>query len=226
MRGLARDLRAVRVALSGVLLSATLTATDSPRPVDFPTRDGGVIEADQYGSGSEAVILAHGVVFDKQSWVPLAMALESQGFQVLVLNFRGYGESKPGTDGPSARHLDILGAIDFLQRQGAERISLVGASRGANAVGRAAESDLGHRLGAVVLMAPGRIDQPELMQAERFVFILSRDEPGFDSMSHLYDRVPEPKELKILDTDAHAQHAFDTDQGPKLTRWIISALQP
>lgn len=226
MRELAGDLRALSVALSCVFLAASLTASDAPRSVVFKARDGGAIEADLYGSGSDAVVLAHGAVFDKDSWIPLATALQSAGFQVLALNFRGYGGSRPGTDGPPALHLDILGAIDFLQEAGAERISLVGASRGANAVGRAAETDFGHRLGAIVLMAPGRIEHPERMTAEKFVFVVSKQEPGFDRMRGLYDRLPEPKELKVLDTDAHAQHAFATDQGPKLTRWIVAALQP
>jgi len=226
MRELAGDLRAISVALSGVLLAASLTANEAPRPVVFATQDGAAIEADLYGSGSDAVVLAHGAVFDKESWIPLATALNSAGFRVLVLNFRGYGGSKPGTEGPAALHLDVLGAIDFLQEAGAERISLVGASRGANAVARAVETDLGARIGAVVLMAPGRIDHPDRMTAERFVFIVSKNEPGFDRMRGLYDRLLEPKEMKVLDTDAHAQHAFETDQGAKLSRWIVSALQP
>src|SRR5687768_14814894 len=71
-----------------------------PRPlehVQFPTQDGGVVHADLYGSGERGVVLAHGARFEKQSWSKQAQELAAAGFQVLAIDFRGYGESSgPG----------------------------------------------------------------------------------------------------------------------------------
>ena len=36
--------------------------------VSFPTRDGGVVDADVYGEGAHGVVLAHGGRFTKASW--------------------------------------------------------------------------------------------------------------------------------------------------------------
>src|SRR5262245_11790838 len=60
----------------------------------IPTQDGGAILADLYGTGERGVVLAHGGRFNKESWVTQARALESAGFRVLALDFRGYGESR------------------------------------------------------------------------------------------------------------------------------------
>jgi len=36
--------------------------------VSFPTSDGGLVYADQYGKGDPGVVLAHGGRFNKESW--------------------------------------------------------------------------------------------------------------------------------------------------------------
>ncbi|MFN2548916.1 MAG: alpha/beta fold hydrolase [Myxococcales bacterium] len=65
--------------------------------VSLPTEDGGLIWADIYGDGDRAVVLAHGGMFDKESWAAQAQQLAGAGFRVLALDFRGYGKSRgPG----------------------------------------------------------------------------------------------------------------------------------
>ena len=225
MQGLGRDRSALSIALTLLLTASGLLAKEAPEAVVFATSDGGSVEADLYGAGSDAVVLAHGAVFDKESWEPLAVRLAGEGHRVLALNFRGYGRSTPGED-PSALHLDVLAAIEFLLSRGADRISLVGASRGANAVGDAASRVDPGRLATVILLAPGRLDNPEAMGAARFVVIASEHERGIDRIRELYGRLPEPKELKLLASDSHAQHVFATEQGPRLTAWIVESLRP
>src|ERR1051325_9046666 len=71
------------------------------KTVSFPTEDGGVIFADVYGTGEKAVVLAHGGRFNKESWAKQAQILAAAGFQVLALDFRGYGKSTgPGQYAP------------------------------------------------------------------------------------------------------------------------------
>ena len=75
-----------------------------PKLVSFKSPDGGMICADLYGEGERGVVLAHGGRFNKESWGPQARTLESAGFRVLAIDFRGYGKSDgSGTGGPAQR---------------------------------------------------------------------------------------------------------------------------
>ena len=77
------------------IASRNMTAADF-KEVSFETSDGGTIYANLYGEGSHAVVLAHGAVFNKESWYPLAMAMKEKGLQVLAIDFRGFGKSGGG----------------------------------------------------------------------------------------------------------------------------------
>ena len=65
--------------------------------ISFPTADGGTVYGNLYGEGLHAVLLAHGAVFDKESWDGLAQFLSAEGYQVLAIDFRGYGKSTAGS---------------------------------------------------------------------------------------------------------------------------------
>jgi pimeloyl-ACP methyl ester carboxylesterase len=92
--------------------------TNAQENVSFATRDGGLIQADLYGKGDRAVVLAHGGRFNKESWKKQAIELEKAGFRVLAIDFRGYGRSRgPGQADPSSApiHLDVLAAVRYLR---------------------------------------------------------------------------------------------------------------
>ena len=231
MSRLARNRRAVLAALSlgSTVLVAALAgpgaclAVAPPEEITFPASDGGEIHGHLYGEGDHAVVLAHGAVFDKESWQPLASLLSAQGLEVLALDFRGYGRSKPGRQ-EGALWLDVLGAADFLRQRGARRISALGASMGGGAVARASvEAPRGtyHRL---VLLAAAPIADPDRMKATSFLFVVSREERLLPRVKQQFEQAPEPKRLEILDSDAHAQHVFRTDQAEALTQLIVDAL--
>src|SRR4051794_21834086 len=86
-------------------------AFGAPKLVSFPTEDGGLIYGDLYGAGPHAVVLAHGARFDKRSWSKQATALEKAGFRVLAIDFRGYGQSRAGSDGRDGLYRDVLAAV-------------------------------------------------------------------------------------------------------------------
>lgn len=92
------------VLLFSVLLAAASPAGVAFRKVSFDTSDGGKIHANLYGGGSHGVVLAHGAVFDKESWDKQATRLVQAGLRVLAIDFRGYGDSRPGSLGRAARH--------------------------------------------------------------------------------------------------------------------------
>ncbi len=75
--------------------------------VSFPTPDGGLIHGDLCGKGDRAVILAHGLRFNNESWKKQAAELAKAGFRVLAIDFRGYGQSSgPGQSDPLSAPLN------------------------------------------------------------------------------------------------------------------------
>ena len=228
MRQLAGDLRSVSIALIWaavliVIAGQAGSAGEPPETVSFSTSDGGRIQAHLYGSGDRAVVLAHGKVFDKESWQPLAAHLAKQGLRVLALDFRGYGDSRPGSAGKRI-DLDVLGAVEYLEELEASSISLLGASMGGWAVGTAATRCAPGRIHKVILLAPAPIESPDEMRAEEFFYITSQGDESIDRIRSQYTSAPEPKHLELLPGKAHAQHIFKTDQAEALTAAIVAAL--
>ena len=103
-------------AALALALAAPLTAQQT---ITFPTKDHGQVCADLYGGqGERAVVLAHGGRFNKESWRPQAEVLASKGFQILAIDFRGFGCST----GPGQKDFDtapfdndVLAAVYYLR---------------------------------------------------------------------------------------------------------------
>ena len=200
--------------------------------VSFPTQDGGVVYADLYGEGGRGVVLAHGGQFDKASWEKQARALAKAGFRVLAIDFRGHGQSRGGGQAKSPYNdldLDVLAAVRYLRKTGANAVSVVGASMGGGAAADAAVKAEPGEIDRLVLLAHSAIKQPERMKGRK-LFITSRGDTQADGSPRLvkireqYERAPDPKELLILDGSAHAQFIFATDQGERLMREILRFL--
>jgi pimeloyl-ACP methyl ester carboxylesterase len=218
-------LRPVLSALALAVLSA------AQQDISFPTQDGGLIYANMYGKGDRAIVLAHGGQFHKESWEKQARALESAGFRVLAIDFRGYGRSQgPGQADPLSAplHLDVLAAVRYLRSHGATTVSVVGASMGGGAAGDAS-----------VVSEPGEIDRLVFLGASpnlsaerlkaRALFIVARDDasadgPRLPEIRTQYEKAPQPKELIILDGSAHAQFLFETNQAERVMREILRFL--
>jgi pimeloyl-ACP methyl ester carboxylesterase len=221
----------------GILPFALALAIVAPaqQAVSFATDDGGTVCADLYeqnnGQGSRAVVLAHGGRFNKESWRDQALSLESAGFRVLAIDFRGYGCSKgPGQedfDG-APYEKDVLAAVRYLKAHGAKTVSVVGGSFGGAAAGDAS-----------IKSAPGEIDRIVFLGAapnlpadglkSRALFIVARDDsngsgPRLPGIRAQYEKAPQPKELIVLDGSAHAQFLFQTDQGARIMREIVRFL--
>ena len=135
--------RGAVILLSLALLVAPVTGGDEPqalREVSFATADGGRVFANLYGRGDHAVVLAHGAVFDKESWQPFAKVLADNGLTALAIDFRGYGKSVAGSRAKALKE-DILAAIRYLREGGSQTVSVVGGSMGGTAAARAAMDD-------------------------------------------------------------------------------------
>ena len=117
--------------------------------VSMNSPDGVVLFGSLYGSGkpnSPALLLLHQWESDRHSWDDFAKQLQSDGFVVLSLDGRGFGESTKKTDGSSvaegrteadvkAMLGDVDAAFGYLSKQNnvdANRVGIVGASYGSS----------------------------------------------------------------------------------------------
>jgi pimeloyl-ACP methyl ester carboxylesterase len=217
------------IALIVVLLLAGAAAAQ--KTVSFPTEDGGLVYADVYGEGVRGVVLAHGGRFNKESWAQQARTLASAGFQVLAIDFRGYGKSKgPGDAQPmdAPLHLDVLAAVRYLRETGATSVSIVGGSMGAGAAGDASIASRPGQIDRLVFLG-GSPNGPAEKLKSASLFIVARDDsnddgPRLPRIQEQYKKAPEPKALIILEGSAHAQYLFQTDQAERVMREILKFL--
>lgn len=212
-----------------MLLSAE--ATTAQKAVSFATEDGGVVYANVFGKSDKAVVLAHGGQFNKESWDKQAYALVAAGFEVLALDFRGYGKSKgPGDSDPISAplYVDVLSAVRFLRKRGAKTVSVVGASMGGWAAGDASIASRPGEIDCVVFLGAAPNESAEKLKSAT-LFIVARDDasgdgPRLPAIKAQYEKAPPPKELIVLDGSAHAQFLFQTDQADRVMREIIGFL--
>lgn len=149
----------------------------------------------------------------------------------MAIDFRGRGKSRGG---PGLKHrdegveYDVLAAVRYLRRTGAKSVSVVGASFGGWAAGKAAVKTSPGEIERLVFLATS-VDEPERIEGRK-LFIICRDDltyrgvPRLQEIRKQYERSPEPKELIVLEGSAHAQFIFDTDQSERLLREIVRFL--
>jgi len=213
------------LALIGVV------AATAQQPVAFSAEDGGRVCADLYGQGPRAVILAHGGRFTKESWRPQAKRLASSGFEVLAIDFRGFGCSS----GPGEKDFDhapfendVLAAVHYLKARGAKTISVIGGSFGAAAAGDASIKSTPGDIDRIVFLG-GAPNLPAGKLKSRSLFIVARDDandagPRLPGIRTQYDRAPQPKQMIVLNGSAHAQYLFQTSQSEEIMGRILRFL--
>ncbi|MGA7802116.1 MAG: alpha/beta fold hydrolase [Gammaproteobacteria bacterium] len=211
-------------ALLALFAVPTAVGASGHHPVHFRTADGGTIDGTLFPAGKAlAVVLAHGAVFDKESWYPQARRLQQSGVTALPFDFRGYGNSSAPDNG----HLyqDVLGAVAYLEQQGYAHIALVGGSMGGAAVLDALARRDDPHITRVLLLAPAG-GQPVAGSHIDKLFIVSAGDGLRSTVQSLYDRSDEPKQLEILPGSAHAQHIFAGPEAARLTDVLLHFLRP
>ena len=206
------------------------------KTISFATEDGGVVFADLYGSGGgsgeQAVVLAHGGQFNKESWAPQAKRLAAAGFTVLAIDFRGYGKSHGPGDADvlgAPLQLDVLAAVRYLKEHGAKHVFAVGGSMGGGAAGAAA-IDAPDAIERVAMLGSAPYAPAEKLRCATLWIVARNDasgdgtEPRLPGIQKEYDKAPEPKKLIVLEGSAHAQFLFQTDQGERVMQEILRFL--
>jgi dienelactone hydrolase len=183
--------------LAWLLLSVSAAAQQT---ISFPTRDGGLVFGDLYGKGERAVVLAHGGRFTRQGWD--AQAKEDRRF-------------------------DILGAVNYLRKNGARFVAVVGGSMGGDYAAEAAELEPA-AIDRIVLLGAGAYTPLRAMPGRK-LFILAREDndgagPRLPRIRTQYEQAREPRQMILLEGSAHAQFLFQTDQGERLMREILRFL--
>lgn len=227
---------------ASIWLISSQVPAQGPTPLDrgevkvehlaFSTDDGALIYADVYGAGDQGVVLAHGGRFTKESWKPQAEQLARLGFHVLAFDFRGFGASHGPGDSDMFKapvHLDVLGAVRFLRRNGAKTVAVIGASFGGGAAADAAIASRPGEIDRLILLAAKGSGAAERLKAP-LLEIVARDDANDDGprLPHIrawFDRAPQPKELIILDGSAHAQFLFQTSHDRRLMAEIVRFLR-
>lgn len=190
----------------------TPTTTERPskaiQQVRFWAASGGEVVGILYPAGPCAVVLVPQVNLDRRSWDPQARALRAAGYTALAIDER-----------PDARADSALGAVQFLHAlEWVERVVLVGASTGGEAVVRAnARAEPGAVAGTVALSPAGGEDVATDLQGRLLVAVSEGDEDRFVRTARaLHERAPEPRRLVVFGGDAHGQRLFESRHGPEL----------
>jgi len=218
----------VRTLLATVAIFLIAQSSFSQKTVSFPTEDGGVVFADVYGSGDRAVLLAHGGRFDKESWAPQAQTLAGVGYEVMAIDFRGYGKSHGPVDQTpmdAPLYLDVLAAVRYLHQTGAKSVSIVGGSMGGAAAGDASIASQPGEIDRLVFLGASPNGPAEKLKSPA-LFIVARDDanadgPRLPGIQEKYDKVTQPKKLIVVEGSVHAQYLFQTDQAYPIMREII-----
>jgi pimeloyl-ACP methyl ester carboxylesterase len=110
-------------------------ATPTPSPdVQIEASDGRKLYGTYYDAGGDApaVLLLHQLYTNRSSWTPLVNPLREAGFKVLVIDLRGYGQTRGSINWTQAQD-DTLRWAEWLRGQpGVNKLLMGGSSMGAN----------------------------------------------------------------------------------------------
>jgi pimeloyl-ACP methyl ester carboxylesterase len=87
------------------------------------------------GEGRTGILLGHQFRSSLCEWMPVARDLADGGYQVLAIDFGGFGESESAAGRHTLRE-DVLAATTQLRQAGSDRVVLIGSSMGGTAVVR------------------------------------------------------------------------------------------
>ncbi|WP_435155814.1 alpha/beta hydrolase [Haladaptatus sp. DFWS20] len=185
----------------------TTGGTEPPKgggDVRFSTKSGATVQGTLLGDGTCGVVFAHGVGFDRRSWLPQARSLAEQGYTCLTIDL--ILDDRTTTVGY------VLAAIRYLrQRVGVKNVVLIGASAGANAVVRANAQAKSGTIDGTLALSPGKsADSASGMQGWKLFVVSKGDKQRFvQTTKQMHENAPNPKRYEEISGSAHGQHAFE-----------------
>lgn len=202
--------------------SATTGKVDSGT-VRFRSSDGLLLEGELSGKGEHAVVLAHMFNADRSTWDRYASELDDN-YRVLRFDFRGYGDSE-GTEQVGLIDRDVKAAVAFMRRQGASKVSVIGASMGGTAALMAAADAKVD--GVIAISAPERFRGLDAKAAvgrvaARMLFIAcTEDADAAQSAKSLYTAARDPSsDLRLFACPDHGTDIFRGARGEEVAKVI------
>jgi pimeloyl-ACP methyl ester carboxylesterase len=192
----------------------------------FPAADGTQLDGVLVGKGQAGVVLLHQYRADLCGFWPYAVYLSKHGVQALAIDLRCFGRSSCPEGEARPRVVDdVAGAVAELQRHGAKRIALVGASMGATTA-LLAGADLRPPVAGVVSLSTGKFDLSTIlggstpldtMSAARrltvpVMFAVARDDRGVpvEEVQALYRLAKaKDKRIEVLGGSYGGLHGWD-----------------
>jgi dienelactone hydrolase len=120
-------------------------------------------------------------------------------------------------------NLDVLAAVDYLRGHGAKTVAVIGASMGGGASANAVVKGPPRTIDCLILLAPAPIEHPELIAVPK-LYATAQGDPITPQVKEQFEKASEPKELLMLDGEAHAQFLFTSNQGERLMTQILRFL--
>ena len=217
-------MRTVMLRLMLLLFSLFMTEISLAVEISFKTEDKATIYANYQQRGSHAVLLAHGAIFNKESWGKFEQSLLDTNFTVLAIDFRGYNKSTQGEQ-LHALYKDILAGVKFLRNQNnIDKVTVLGASMGGAAASKASVYSAENSIDQLILLSPAKVFKAEALKGDT-LFIASKKEYLKKSIETAFNKAADPKQLLLINGKAHAQHIFKTDQSEILSAAIIKFLK-
>jgi pimeloyl-ACP methyl ester carboxylesterase len=186
---------------AAVIDKPCLEAVEATRVFRFPTADGATLVGLTLGRGRTGLVLGHQLGSDLCEWLPQARSFARRGYQVLVFDFAGFGDSQPGPDGRVDS--DVVAAAAELRRRGVDRVVLVGSSMGGTAVLSAATRIRPPVAGVVSLSGAsgfGGVDAQGAMARLRVpvLFVVGADDQHFTEQARLLYRAARSRDKRLL----------------------------
>jgi pimeloyl-ACP methyl ester carboxylesterase len=167
---------------------------------------------------------------DRHGWGAVPAALKQAGYAVLAYDLRGHGRSGGELDPPHAS-TDLEAALAFFQQYpnvNRQRIGLIGASMGgmASVIVGAKHPEI--RLVIAISSSPDAAGQYPIRVVDQlsprpFLAVGCDQDPltREDRVRQLYQAAGGPKEIVILECEAHANDIFETPAGPQLVELLL-----
>jgi len=237
--GTVRVLAVFALLLVACQEQAPIGSVEGSREISFESTDGVRLSGRVFGpdKGTAGVVLAHMFPADQRSWYSFANRLADRGYRVLTFDFRGYcpggdGGCSQGEKDIAAIWQDVEAAVGELEREGATRIALVGASMGGTA-SLIAASHLGPDVAAVVtLSAPtgfeGLDANPEVLSqvpGAKLFIAGHADVAAAQAVDQLYEQTIQPKRPVILTTEDHGTDILTGNQAGIASTEIMNWLE-
>lgn len=198
---------------------SSVAAPKGSRSVAFAGPGDTRLAGRELGSGSVALVLAHGAGTTMQIWYSPMQAFADAGYRVLAFDARGVSHSTGALSyDPAARAADIEAAVRHVKRQGASRVVVMGSSLGAQAALTVAGSE---EIAAVVGMSPATVPNGlDAITAPAF-FVASEGDRGPAENARMLGR-HFGRPARIVAGSVHGADLF-TDH-PEATRPVLAFL--